>query len=225
MLRTRYPDLQARRAVHLVFTSVSAYFSLQTMPLGEFSAIVMLMPLLITLLASRTLGEKATMLNWLTVGSAFIVARLVIRPERDGMPSVSVSMPLALVACDAAFQIVTGTLARLADARTAHFYTGLIGALIATLVSWIAFAHAPDAWALAGIAVIALSGLDGRWLNQRHQLDRLQADRGRGLSPPHRLRAPHDIAWYSRRCQLTPPATPCTHNIAPGCAPARAGRC
>jgi drug/metabolite transporter (DMT)-like permease len=233
LLHTRHPALQGARAVLLMLTSVFAFFSLQTMPLGEFTAVVMLTPLLITLLASRTLGEKVTLLNWLTVIGAFIGALLVIHPDGEGVEVVEMAMPLALVACNAAFQIVTGKLARLEDAGTSHFYTGLIGALIATLAlplawqppgswqgwallllmgvfgtlghfllilgyrraaasaltpwlyfqigfatlaGWLVFAHAPDAWALTGISVIALCGLGGQWLNQRRRLTRLQVD-------------------------------------------------
>jgi drug/metabolite transporter (DMT)-like permease len=230
LLRTRHPGLQAARAVLLLLSSVLAFFSLQTMPLGEFTAIVMLTPLLITLLAGRALGEKASWLNWATVSGAFVGALMVIRPEGEGVEVVAMALPLALVGCNAAFQLITGKLARLEDARTSHFYTGLIGALIATLAlplawqpprswqgwallvlmgvfgtvghfllmlgyrraaaatltpwlyfqigfatlaGWIVFAHAPDAWALTGIAVIALCGLGGQWLDQRRRQVRL----------------------------------------------------
>jgi drug/metabolite transporter (DMT)-like permease len=43
-----------------------------------------------------------------------------------------------------------------ASALTPYTYTQLIWA---TLVGWIAFGNFPDAWTLAGMAVIALSGL------------------------------------------------------------------
>jgi drug/metabolite transporter (DMT)-like permease len=227
LLHTRHPGLQAARAVLLMLTSVFAFYSLQTMPLGEFTAIVMLTPLLITLLAGRALGEKVTLLNWLTVIGAFVGALMVIRPEGDGVDVGELFMPLGLVACTAAFQIVTGKLARLEDAGTSHFYTGVIGALLATLAlplawqppgswqgwglmlllgvfgtlghfllmlgyrqaaasaltpwlyfqigfatlaGWLVFAHAPDAWAVAGISVIALCGVGGQMLGRRRRL-------------------------------------------------------
>ena len=51
------------RGLSLLSLSVLAFFSLQVMPVGEFTAIVMLTPLLITLLATLTLGERVPALR------------------------------------------------------------------------------------------------------------------------------------------------------------------
>lgn len=157
MFRTRYPRLQAARAVLLVMTSVFAFYSLQVMPLGEFTAIVMLTPLLITLFAGPALGERVTLVSWLAVGGAFAGALLVIRPEGSDF-DWALLLPLALVACNAGFQIVTSKLARLDDAGTAHFYTGCIGAAIATLALPLAW-QPPGSW--LGWGLLLLLGVLG----------------------------------------------------------------
>src|SRR5213595_1283805 len=49
LLRTRRPLLQCARAVAMLMSSVCAFFSLQVLPVGEFTAIVMLTPLVMAL--------------------------------------------------------------------------------------------------------------------------------------------------------------------------------
>ena len=60
MLRTAHPKFQCLRGVLLLTSSALAFFSLKYMPVGEFTAVVMITPLVITLLAALTLGERAT---------------------------------------------------------------------------------------------------------------------------------------------------------------------
>ena len=57
---TAHPKFQCLRGVLLVTSSVLAFFSLKYLPVGEFTAIVMITPLLITLLASLTLAERVS---------------------------------------------------------------------------------------------------------------------------------------------------------------------
>ena len=51
------------------------------MPVGEFTAIVMLTPLLITLLAALTLGERISAWRWLLLAGGMAGALIVIRPK------------------------------------------------------------------------------------------------------------------------------------------------
>jgi drug/metabolite transporter (DMT)-like permease len=157
LFHTRYPRLQLARALLLVLTSVLAFYSLQVMALGEFTAIVMLTPLLITLCAGPALGERVGLVRWLAVGGGFAGALLVIRPDAADF-TLALLLPLALVACNAGFQIVTSKLARLDDAGTSHFYTGCIGALIATAALPLAW-QPPGSW--AGWGLLLLLGVLG----------------------------------------------------------------
>ncbi|MEF7615323.1 DMT family transporter [Aquincola sp. MAHUQ-54] len=133
MLRTRRPGLQFARGALLTASSAFSYLSLRHMPVGEFTAIVMLTPLIITLMAATSLGERITPLRWLCVGGGFVGALTVIRPGGE-MFTVASLMPLGLVATNAAYQLLTSRLAKTEDAATMHFYTGCIGAGLATVL-------------------------------------------------------------------------------------------
>jgi len=152
LLRTRHPVLQFARGVLLVLSSVFAFFSLRFMPVGEFTAIVMLTPLVITVLAASMLGERVSALRWSLVMGGFAGAMIVIRPGGDDF-DWTLLLPLGLVASNAGFQILTSRLAKVDDAGT----------------GWLVFAHRPDAWSVAGVALIAACGAAGTWLTQRER--------------------------------------------------------
>jgi drug/metabolite transporter (DMT)-like permease len=63
VLRTAHPKFQVLRGALLLTSSLLAFLSLKFMPVGEFTAIVMLTPLVITLLASTALGESVSKLR------------------------------------------------------------------------------------------------------------------------------------------------------------------
>lgn len=132
LLRTRHPGLQLLRAALLVVVSALAFLSLRHVPVGEFTAILMLTPLLVTLLAVTSLGERVSAMRWLFVFGGFVGALLVIRPGSEDF-TWAMLLPLLLVASNAWFQIITSRLSRLEDASTTQVYTGVIGAGLATI--------------------------------------------------------------------------------------------
>ena len=221
LLRTRHLRLQLLRGFMLLVCSSLAFLSLRYMPIGEFTAIVMLTPLLITAVAAFSMGENVPPLRWILVAGGFVGAMMVIRPHGDNF-DWTLLLPLALVGASTVFQLLTSRLAMADDAGTMHFYTGLVGLALttlalplgwqtpqgstvwlkllllgvfsslghyllilaygrarpatltpylysqiafATLSGWLVFDHAPDAWSVAGICVIAACGVLGTWLH------------------------------------------------------------
>lgn len=131
---TEHPKFQTLRGVLLLCTSLFAFFSLKYMPVGEFTAIVMITPLVMTLLASFTLGERVSVLRWLLVAGGFTGTLIIIRPGGgEGGFNWAMLLPLGLVVSNAWFQILTSRLARTEHAMTTHFYTGWVGTLLASL--------------------------------------------------------------------------------------------
>lgn len=138
VLRTPRPGFQLLRGALLATCSLLAVMSLKVMPIAEFTAIVMITPLVITVLAATLLKEHVSPLRWVLVAGGFFGTLIIIRPDDDlfGWESL---LPLALVGCNASFQILTSRLARTEDAVTTHLYTGWIGAAMVTpalLFSW-----------------------------------------------------------------------------------------
>ncbi len=221
--RTRQPGYQLLRGALMLGCSLLAFTSLKYMPVGEFTAIVMVAPLAITVLAATVLHEKVSALRWLLVTGGFIGTLIIIRPGGETFTWASL-LPLCLVGGSAWFQVLTSKLARTENPLTVHLYTGWTGALIATVAlpfvwvtlpdprlwlllclagaagavshfllivayqrapastlvpylyaqiafgmlgGWLVFSHVPDAWALAGIAMIAVCGALGAWLTVR----------------------------------------------------------
>jgi drug/metabolite transporter (DMT)-like permease len=221
LLRTRQPHLHALRGLLLLLASLFAFLSLTYMPVGEFTAIAMLTPLVITGLAATRLGEKVSAARWALVGGGFIGTLLILRPGTDVF-QWTLLLPLIQVVCYSSFQILTSKMVKTEDPVTMHFYTGWVGTLLASLalpfvwvlpqtaIQWwglvlmgtagslghfmlimayrrstpatltpflysqiafamlggyLVFSHLPDAWATAGMLMIAGCGAAGAWLS------------------------------------------------------------
>jgi drug/metabolite transporter (DMT)-like permease len=222
LFHTRKPGLQFLRGVLLLLCSVCGFFSLLFMPVGEFTAIIMVTPLVITVMAALLLHEPVSWLRWCCVVGGFVGCLVVIRPGSEAF-HWAMLLPLLLVAANTGYQLLTSHLSKTEDPGTLHFYTGLVGLLITTVAlpwvwqslslpvwglvmlvaafgtlghfvlilayarapvvvltpylylqvgfaalgGWLVFSHVPDAWALAGIAIITASGVLGTWLTGR----------------------------------------------------------
>ena len=163
LFRTAHPRFQCLRGVLLLTSSMLAFFSLKYMPVGEFTAIVMITPLVITLMASIKLGERVSMLRWALVVGGFLGTLTIIRPGGDTF-DWSMLLPIGLVISNAWFQILTSQMARTEDPVTMHFYTGWVGTLLASLAlpfawNWL------DSWTLwVSLGLMGLMGTIGHFM-------------------------------------------------------------
>ncbi len=163
LLRTAHPRFQALRGALLLLVSILSFFSVSLMPVAEFTAIIMISPLMVTLLAAVFLKEKVGLLRWLLVMGGFGGALLIVRPGGELLGWASL-LPLLLVVSYASFQILTSKMARTEDAMTMHFYTGWVGALIMSLIAPLIWQAIPDARTLALLCLIGLMGTVGHFL-------------------------------------------------------------
>jgi drug/metabolite transporter (DMT)-like permease len=155
ILRTVHPKFHLLRGLLLMMSSLFAFFSLRYMAVGEFTAIVMITPLVITLLAATSLGEKVSPLRWVLVAGGFVGTVVIIRPGHDAFEWTTL-LPIGLVISNAWFQVLTSKLVRTEDPLTMHFYTGWVGTLVASLALpfvWVSL----DTWTLW--ACLSLMGL------------------------------------------------------------------
>ena len=128
-LHTAHRRFQLLRGLLLLTCSMLAYFSLRFLPVGEFTAIIMIGPLVITVMAVIVLKERVSALRWVLVVGAFVGTLIIIRPGGDSF-TWAMLLPLALVACNAWFQVLTSKMARTEHPLTMHLYTGLVGSLV-----------------------------------------------------------------------------------------------
>lgn len=223
LLFTRHPWLQLARGALLSVTTMLALLSLRFMPVGEFTAIVMVTPLTVTVLAVVLFKERVVPLQWVFVVGGFVGTVFIVRPDSQAYGWAGV-LALACMAGNSAFQLLTSHLSRSESAATTHFLSGWVGAIamtlalpmawstvdqaalwfmmaamgilasvghflltlayryapastlmpylyghvgFAVLAGWLVFAHVPDAWSLAGIALIAVCGACSAWLTGR----------------------------------------------------------
>ncbi len=163
LLRTQHPRYQALRGALLLSSSVFSFLSLRYMPLAEFTSIVLIAPLVITLLAATTLKEHVSPLRWTLVAGGFAGTLVILRPG-GGTFSWAILLPLGLVLTNAWFQVLTSKLAQTENPLTMHFYTGWIGTLIASLVVPFAWTALPswEWWAL--LCLMGFMGTVGHFM-------------------------------------------------------------
>jgi len=167
--RTANPMFQIARGALLAFASAMAFAALRRMPVAEFTAIVMLTPLIATLFARAWLKERVSPLRWTLVAGGFIGALMVVRPG-SGLIGWVALLPLAAAFANAAFQIMTSRYAPQEDPFTTNFYTGATGMTIALPILLASVADPLDALAaapalqLGALAAVAALGTTGHLL-------------------------------------------------------------
>ena len=163
LFRTAHPRFHCLRGLLLLTTSLLAFFSLKFMPVGEFTAIVMITPLVITLLASVRLRERVSVLRWTLVFGGFVGTLIIIRPG-GGNFDWTLLLPIGLVVSNAWFQILTSRMAKTEDPFTMHFYTGWVGTLVVSVALPFAWTWL-DSWTLwAGVLLMGLMGTVGHFM-------------------------------------------------------------
>lgn len=132
LLATRHPRFQLARGMLLFGSSLLAFFSLKYMPVGEFTSIALMAPLVITLLAAWKLKEHVSPQRWALVLGGFAGTLIIIRPDTQHF-DWHLLLPLLLVFTNASFQVLTSKLAsEQENPMTTHVLTGWVGTLLAT---------------------------------------------------------------------------------------------
>ncbi len=132
VLKTKHPKFQVLRGVLLLISSFFAFGSLLYLPVADFTAIGTLVPLVITLLAARMLGEQVSKRRWVLVMGGFAGAMLIIRPGGANFiwPML---LPLGAVVTYSWFQLLTSHMVKTENPLTMHLYTGWVGTLVPSL--------------------------------------------------------------------------------------------
>jgi drug/metabolite transporter (DMT)-like permease len=131
--RTSQPKFQLLRGLLLLATSAMSFYGLQRMPVPEFTAISMIAPLLVVVLAAWHLHEPVSPLRWALVAGGCIGMLIIVRPG-SGVFGWAVTFPLTGALSYAYFQVLTRKLAGHESPYTTHFYTGLVGTAALTPV-------------------------------------------------------------------------------------------
>lgn len=163
VLQTASLGRQVLRGTLLFGSSVMAFYSLKYLPVGEFTAIMLLTPLLITLLAAWMLRERVRALRWWLVIGGFAGTLVIIRPGAHSLGWITL-LPLGLVVLSAAFQLLTSRMARTENLMTMHFYTGWVGTLLASAALPLVWEMPPNASVWLQLILMGLLGSIGHAL-------------------------------------------------------------
>lgn len=133
LMRANRPGLQIIRSTFL-FSATCCFFSgFAVMPMVDVIATAQVTPLIITGLAALVLGEKVGPFRWLGVAVGLVGALIILRPGFGGT-GLAVLLPLGGAFFFAAYSIATRFLGTADSVWTTFIYTGLAGAIGASLV-------------------------------------------------------------------------------------------
>lgn len=163
LFQTQAPRAQLLRGLLMIGSFGFSFLSLRFLPVGEFTAIMMLIPLAVTLLASLILRERVSPLGWLLVAGGFSGALIVIRPHGSDF-HLGMLLPLLSVLVNALLQILTSRMVRTEDPGVTHFYTGLIGLACTSLAIPLGWQWLSDWQQWAASALMGLFGSTGHYL-------------------------------------------------------------
>ena len=126
LFKTEHPRFQMVRGALLFGSSLCAFFGLKYLPVGEFTAIASITPLVVTLMGALSLGEKVRKLRWALVLGAFAGTMVIVRPGSQHFDWVLI-FPLVLILTNSGFQLLTSRMARTEDPVTMNVLTGWVG--------------------------------------------------------------------------------------------------
>jgi len=126
LFKTEHPKFQMVRGALLFGSSLCAFFGLKYLPVGEFTAIASITPLVVTLMGALSLGEKVRKLRWVLVLGAFAGTMVIVRPGSQHFDWVLI-FPLVLILTNSGFQLLTSRMARTEDPVTMNVLTGWVG--------------------------------------------------------------------------------------------------
>lgn len=159
-LRTGHPRFQASRALFGILTTVCAFFCIQTMPLGNFTAIWSACPLLLVVASALWFGERVSAVRWVLLVLGLISVIVIVRPERsDQALGWQALLPVGLLVCGTGYQLLGSRLARLDAPATTQLYSTWLPMLLTTpFVPW--FWQPVEGWQL-WLAVAAMGLCSG----------------------------------------------------------------
>ncbi|SMQ71103.1 Threonine/homoserine efflux transporter RhtA [Devosia lucknowensis] len=128
-LRSRAPKWQILRGVLLMADIWFFALALQSVPLGELQAIVIVYPLLVTVFAIPILGEKVGLFRFAAVGAGFVGALIIMRP--GGVPITwGVGFALASATLYALYIVITRKVGAIDSPATSMTYAALVGLVL-----------------------------------------------------------------------------------------------
>ena len=153
-ISTKQPFLQVFRGALLALEVIVMITSFTLLGLIESHAIFSIYPLLVAALSGPVLKEFVGWKRWSAIFIGFIGVIIILKPSNNVF-SLEAIIPLVAALMFALYSLLTRYAARQDTSMTSFFWTGLIGAVVMSIVGsgyWIALK--PVDWAWLGLLCI-----------------------------------------------------------------------
>lgn len=159
---TKQPILQGIRGALLAVEIVVSVIAYTLLGLVETHAVFACYPLIVAALSGPVLGENVGWRRWLAIGVGLIGVVLILQPS-SGVFDVRAVIPLAAAGMFAVYGLLTRYVARQDSTATSFFWTGVVGAIVMTLIGvWFWEPMSRTDWGI--MAVLCVAGVTGHWL-------------------------------------------------------------
>lgn len=153
-ISTKQPFLQVFRGALLALEVIVMITSFTLLGLIESHAIFSIYPLLVAALSGPVLKEFVGWKRWSAIFIGFIGVMIILKPSNNVF-SLEALIPLIAALMFALYSLLTRYAARQDTSMTSFFWTGIIGAVVMSIVGsgyWIALK--PVDWAWLGLLCI-----------------------------------------------------------------------
>jgi len=153
-ISTKQPFLQVFRGALLALEVIVMITSFTLLGLIESHAIFSIYPLLVAALSGPVLKEFVGWKRWSAIFIGFIGVMIILKPSNNVF-SLEAIIPLVAALMFALYSLLTRYAARKDTSMTSFFWTGIIGAVVMSIVGsgyWIALK--PVDWAWLGLLCI-----------------------------------------------------------------------
>ena len=153
-ISTKQPFLQVFRGALLALEVIVMITSFTLLGLIESHAIFSIYPLLVAALSGPVLKEFVGWKRWSAIFIGFIGVMIILKPSNNVF-SLEAIIPLVAALMFALYSLLTRYAARQDTSMTSFFWTGIIGAVVMSIVGsgyWIALK--PVDWAWLGLLCI-----------------------------------------------------------------------
>ncbi|MDR5653701.1 DMT family transporter [Ruixingdingia sedimenti] len=161
-LRPRYPVLQWLRGIVVVTEVGVVVMGFVLLGLIETHSIFTCYPLLVAALSGPILGERVGWRRWTAIAIGFAGVLIILQPGMRVFSPAAI-FPLLAALLFALYGLLTRYVARGDSAQVSFFWTGVSGAITATVIGmWFWEPMAPRDW--GWMAVLCCSAVLGHWL-------------------------------------------------------------
>ena len=162
-VRTTRPVLQVVRGVLLAVEIMVVITAFAHAGLAHSTAVLSATPILVTLLSIPLLGERVGWRRWSAITAGLVGVLLILKPDASGFLDPWLLLPVACCVMYAIYLIATRLVSRTDAPATSFFYTGVAGAVAATLVGPFFWADL-QGWDRAWMGLLCITGMTGHYL-------------------------------------------------------------